>query len=151
MKKLVAGLMAGIIALGAMGTTTVPSVAQIMTRDQAREFYGDIVPDRNDDRRFERRGNYYYYNGHRGSNNFRNGWRQYNGYWFPPAAFIAGAIVGNAIGNQAPNYGGGYADPTLTREHLAWCESQYRSYRASDNSFQPYNGPRQQCVSPYWR
>ncbi|TIT86520.1 MAG: BA14K family protein, partial [Mesorhizobium sp.] len=22
-------------------------------------------------------------------------------------------------------------------------------YRASDNTFQPYNGPRQQCVSPY--
>ncbi|MGV3652562.1 MAG: BA14K family protein, partial [Devosia sp.] len=26
---------------------------------------------------------------------------------------------------------------------------RYRSYRASDNTFQPYNGPRQQCVSPY--
>lgn len=33
--------------------------------------------------------------------------------------------------------------------HVRWCDNRYRSYRASDNSFQPYNGPRQQCRSPY--
>ncbi|HEV7434516.1 MAG TPA: BA14K family protein, partial [Pseudorhizobium sp.] len=26
----------------------------------------------------------------------------------------------------------------------------YRSYRASDNTFQPYNGPRRSCRSPYY-
>lgn len=33
--------------------------------------------------------------------------------------------------------------------HINWCYNRYRSYRASDNSFQPYNGPRRQCYSPY--
>ena len=28
---------------------------------------------------------------------------------------------------------------------------RYRSYRASDNTFQPNNGPRKQCLSPYSR
>ncbi|MDQ2632323.1 MAG: BA14K family protein, partial [Pseudomonadota bacterium] len=33
--------------------------------------------------------------------------------------------------------------------HVQWCYDRYRSYRASDNTFQPYNGPRRQCYSPY--
>ncbi|OWV78388.1 hypothetical protein ATY77_28775 [Rhizobium sp. R634] len=33
--------------------------------------------------------------------------------------------------------------------HEAWCYSRYRSYRAYDNTFQPYNGPRRQCIGPY--
>ncbi|MGH6760306.1 MAG: BA14K family protein [Phyllobacterium sp.] len=34
--------------------------------------------------------------------------------------------------------------------HVSWCYQRYRSYRAYDNTFQPYNGPRRQCRSPYW-
>ena len=33
--------------------------------------------------------------------------------------------------------------------HVEWCYARYRSYRAYDNSFQPYHGPRRQCWSPY--
>lgn len=33
--------------------------------------------------------------------------------------------------------------------HVRWCYDRYRSYRAWDNSFQPYHGPRRQCFSPY--
>jgi hypothetical protein len=33
--------------------------------------------------------------------------------------------------------------------HVQWCYNRYRSYRAWDNTFQPYNGPRRQCFSPY--
>lgn len=33
--------------------------------------------------------------------------------------------------------------------HVQWCYGRYRSYRASDNTYQPYNGPRRQCRSPY--
>ncbi|WP_159586540.1 BA14K family protein [Chelativorans xinjiangense] len=36
-----------------------------------------------------------------------------------------------------------------TSAHVQWCYSRYRSYREWDNSFQPYNGPRRACVSPY--
>lgn len=37
----------------------------------------------------------------------------------------------------------------LSQAHYDWCQARYRSYRASDNTFQPYNGPRRQCRSPY--
>lgn len=33
--------------------------------------------------------------------------------------------------------------------HVQWCYNRYRSYRAWDNTYQPYNGPRRQCYSPY--
>jgi hypothetical protein len=33
--------------------------------------------------------------------------------------------------------------------HVRWCYDRYRSYRAWDNTFQPYHGPRRQCRSPY--
>ncbi|RWQ89654.1 MAG: BA14K family protein [Mesorhizobium sp.] len=33
--------------------------------------------------------------------------------------------------------------------HVEWCYSRYRSYRAYDNTYQPYYGPRRQCISPY--
>ncbi|MEM6464536.1 MAG: BA14K family protein [Pseudomonadota bacterium] len=35
------------------------------------------------------------------------------------------------------------------RAHYNYCFNRYRSYRASDNSFQPYHGPRKPCRSPY--
>ncbi|MFC5036907.1 BA14K family protein [Tianweitania sediminis] len=37
----------------------------------------------------------------------------------------------------------------LSAAHVRWCHARYRSYRSSDNTFQPYNGPRRQCYSPY--
>jgi len=83
-----------------------------------------------------------YWNGHYGYRYQRPGYRYYNGWWYPLAAFGVGAAVGSAIAQ--PTYRGGYSNA-----HYQWCEDRYRSYRASDNTFQPYNGPRQQCVSPY--
>jgi hypothetical protein len=87
---------------------------------------------------------YSYYRGHRGYRDYRPGYRRHNGFWFPAAAFITGAIIGGAIagdsGVRVRNYGSA---------HVNWCSDRYRSYRASDNTFQPYNGPRRSCVSPY--
>ncbi|WP_205789970.1 BA14K family protein [Microvirga makkahensis] len=100
--------------------------------------------------RFEHRGRYGYYNGHRGYREYRRGYRQSNGWWFPPAAFVAGAIIGGAIANQpavaAPPV---YAPVRLSAAHVNWCTNRWKSYRISDNTYQPYNGPRQACVSPY--
>lgn len=91
------------------------------------------------------RDRYSYYRGHRGYRDYRPGYRRHNGFWFPAAAFITGAIVGGAIANSN--------DGTRVRSygsaHVDWCYDRYRSYRASDNTFQPYNGPRRQCFSPY--
>lgn len=36
-----------------------------------------------------------------------------------------------------------------SRAHVAWCQGRYRSYRAYDNTFQPYHGGRRACYSPY--
>ena len=84
-----------------------------------------------------------YYNGHRGVVVARPGYRYYRGYWFPAAAFAAGAAAGAAVATPpAP-----YRRPAAA--HVAWCYDTYRSYRAYDNTYQPYEGPRRQCWSPY--
>ena len=117
-------------------------------REDRREDRRDARQDRREDRqedRFERRRDGVYYRGHRGSSQRRQGYREHNGFWFPPAAFIAGAIIGGALNNQPA-----VRSPIrLSGAHVQWCSERYRSYRTSDNSFQPYNGPRQSCRSPY--
>lgn len=110
-------------------------------RDQRRDRRREMRRDRRHDQRayrFERRNGRAYFNGHRGYDRRRSGYRQYNGFWFPPAAFIAGAIIRGAIENGSQR---GDA-------HVRYCYNRYRSYRASDDTFQPYNGPRRRCVSP---
>ncbi|MBL8582505.1 MAG: BA14K family protein [Rhizobiaceae bacterium] len=90
----------------------------------------------------DRRG---WYNGHRGYPYYRPGYRRYGDFWYPAAAFIAGAVIAGALADDNPPnvvYRGNNA-------HIRWCYDRYRSYRASDNTFQPYNGPRRQCYSPY--
>ena len=83
-----------------------------------------------------------YWNGHRGSRHWRNGYRRHGDLWFPLAAFATGAIITGAIVNDRPRSYGGNA-------HVQWCYDHYRSYRASDDTFQPNYGPRKLCNSPY--
>ncbi|TPW28816.1 BA14K family protein [Martelella alba] len=71
--------------------------------------------------------------------------------WVPLAALGAGAlIIGGAVaaGNNNNNYA--TSGNGINPRHYQWCEDRYKSYRASDNTYQPYNGPRQQCYSPYY-
>ncbi|MES5097274.1 BA14K family protein [Agrobacterium sp. BA1120] len=114
------------------------NVVQVQYRDGERRFYRDRSY-RHRDRDFRRPSREGYYNGHRGYREYRRGYRQHNGFWFPLAAFATGAIIGGAASQARPSYGS---------SHQQWCASRYRSYRASDNTFQPNNGPRRQCVSP---
>jgi hypothetical protein len=44
--------------------------------------------------------------------------------------------------NPAPSAG-------LGQQHTNWCFNAYTTYRASDNTYKPINGPRRQCMSPY--
>ena len=37
----------------------------------------------------------------------------------------------------------------FSNAHYRYCYNRYRSYRASDNTFQPYRGPRRACRSRY--
>lgn len=92
-----------------------------------------------------------YYNGHRGYRHHRRGYRQYNGWWFPLGAFTFGTVIGP--GYNYPSYPSypNYRPRGLSQAHYNWCYRKYRSYRAYDNTFQPYHGPRRACRSPYWR
>ena len=90
-------------------------------------------------RRPVRRG---WYNGHRGYRSYHRGYRRHSdGFWYPLAAFGAGAIIGGAL--VAPR---AYAGSS---RHVQWCSERYRSYRASDNTYAPRAGIRAQCNSPY--
>lgn len=159
MKKVISAICAAVITLTGVATSgpviAAPiqpikleygsaDVQQVQYRDGGRaRHYGPRVNHRGG---FHRYGGRPYYNGHRGYRYAHPGWRRYNGWWFPPAAFVAGAIVGGAIANQpAPVY----QAPRAGSAHVQWCSNRYRSYRASDNTFQPNNGPRKQCNSPY--
>lgn len=129
-------------AVTAPATVTAP-VTDVQYRpnwDRRNDRRWDRRWDRRAERRFERNG---YYNGHQGFRERRSGYRYYNGYWFPLAAFGAGAIIGGAIAPDRPRVGG-YASA-----HVRWCEQRYRTYRAYDNTYVPRAGVRATCNSPY--
>ncbi|MFC6490278.1 BA14K family protein [Nitratireductor sp. GCM10026969] len=56
----------------------------------------------------------------------------------------AGAIIGGLLANQARSSPAYRSD-----RHVEWCLSRYRSYDVRTDTFQPYNGPRRYCDSPY--
>ena len=94
----------------------------------------------------ERRG---WYHGHRGYRHHRPGYRRHSdGWWYPLAAFGAGAIIGGAIANN--NNHNRPRDAGINPRHVQWCYARFRSYRSWDNTFQPNQGPRRQCLSPYF-
>ena len=126
----------------AVGLTAMPAnAASIQYGDaqlqNAQFSFGFSTGDR-----FQRRGDFYYYNGHRGYRDRRPGFRFYNGFWFPSAAFSFGFSVRDR--DRDWDRGG-----RSWARHVDWCYDRYRSYRESDNTFQPYNGPRRECISPY--
>lgn len=52
---------------------------------------------------------------------------------------------------QEAAYSSEFNQPLVEDEsaHVAWCMDRYRSYQPSDNSYQPHNGPRRLCKSPF--
>jgi hypothetical protein len=152
MKRLTSYLCAAAMAVSTAGFGVASTNAQPLpaptTIQSAAPDTNLIQVRRHGDRaEFRWRGDRPYYRGHRGYRHPRPGWRQRDGWWFPPAAFAAGAILGGLFA-QAPRA----APPPrrgLSQAHVQWCFDRYRSYRVSDNTFQPYQGPRRQCRSPY--
>ena len=165
MKKLMSGLLATTLAASFAFATIVPVDAAPVFVPRTQAAQSDVQPvqyrpwrkmgrnrvdrrfdrridrrvDRRADDRFYRSGGLNYYNGYRGYRDSRPGYRRYNDWWLPADAFVAGALVTGAI-NSASRSGD---------SHVSWCYDRYRSYRASDNTYQPLNGPRRQCYSPY--
>jgi len=93
MKKTIAVLSAAAVAAATVGAA-LPAAAASTSGPQIVQaaMHHTVHP------RFYMRGHYAYYNGHRGDRHRHPGWRYYNGYWFPPAAFIGAAIGGAIIG-----------------------------------------------------
>jgi hypothetical protein len=143
MLKFKTGLAAGALSLAVALTSIVPAQAVTFARVPVPEAAAvEQVQYRYERRRdrYERRAERRWH-GHRGYRDYRPGYRRHSdGWWYPLAAFGLGAAIGGAIANQ-PSAGSG--------SHERWCANRYRSYRAYDDSFQPYNGPRQRCISPY--
>ncbi len=92
-----------------------------------------------------------------GNRHYRRGWddrryyrRNYYGPRYGSGIYFDFYSPGYYPGYYEPRY---YAPRRVYRSggsaHVQWCYNRYRSYRAWDNTYQPYNGPRQQCWSPY--
>jgi hypothetical protein len=144
MNKFTSGLLATTLAASFAIAPTMQANAATVYVPQEPTVSSDVqsVAWRGNDRIIIRNGRHYW-RGHRGSTHWRQGYRRHGDFWFPLAAFTAGALITGAIANQPRVvHRGGSA-------HVEWCYNRYRSYRAYDNTFQPYHGPRRQCYSPY--
>ncbi|NHT75099.1 BA14K-like protein [Rhizobium sp. PP-F2F-G38] len=80
---------------------------------------------------------------------YRDGYYRDRGVGLALGGLAAGAIIGGALNSQPRYVRPGYTRAYGGNSHVAWCQARYRSYRAYDNSYQPYNGPRRLCNSPY--
>lgn len=89
-----------------------------------------------DDRRWngDRR---YYGNRYDGNRYYRDRYYRRDNTGAIIGGLAAGAIIGGIIASQ-PRVSAGSS-------HADYCYSRYRSYRASDNTYQPTYGPRRQC------
>lgn len=39
----------------------------------------------------------------------------------------------------------------MLKQHIESCHARYRSYNKNDNSYQPFHGPRKQCLSRFFK
>ena len=151
MRKMMSGMLAAVLSVSFIGAEIAAANAAPLYVPQTPAATSDLqlVAERGDGSRWHRR-NYPresrhfrgsrdgYWNGYRGSRSYRNGYKRRGDLWFPLAAFATGAIISGAIANdRRPVYRG--------NSHIEYCYNRYKSYRASDNTYQPYNGPRRQC------
>ena len=159
-------------ALGApIGLANNPASETILN-DGAQKSLRNVILARSS----HHRGRSYYRNwnnrGHYGrhyGNYSRNYYRPYRNYYRPyynnyyryrPSISFGIGIPLYGFGLGWPDYGPSYyapryyqprvyRSPGYSNSHEAWCYNRYRSYRAYDDTFQPYYGPRRQCLSPY--
>lgn len=151
------GLVAGMPLAASAGPVALGQMAapQVSTEATPVQFCGN-----GDCRRYDRR------EGWRGEGWRGDGWRGRDDNWrrhyrpYRPNYFGGSGIYFNfgvpAYRYYEPRYyQPRYYEPRrvyrsgVSSPHARWCYNRYRSYRAWDNTFQPYNGPRQQCWSPY--
>jgi hypothetical protein len=114
-------------AFPAAGTST-PAVASDVQQVQYRDERRYVPRDRRYNDRYDRRDRYSNRGDYRRHDRYG---RRHNNTGAIIGGLAAGAIIGGAIASQ--NRGD------------SSCASRYRSYRASDNTYQPSYGPRRVC------
>lgn len=141
MKKHVATLCAAAMMVSVVGTHTAPAISAPMYQvPQAAPANGKLI-EKVDHRRYKRRGFKHRGYKHRG---YRYRSRRGNAGAFI-GGLAAGAIIGGLLSSQPSR-----AAPVYRRDaHVRWCLRRYRSYDVRTDTFQPYNGPRKYCNSPY--
>ncbi len=152
-KTLIAALSAVTVMTSVIPASAVPMTVMKPTisdqKDvetvQYRREHRNFRRDHRDFRRHDRHDRRGWYGGHRGYREYRHGYRRHSdGWWYPLAAFGAGAVIGGAISNSRPSASG------VNPRHYQWCSARYRTYRAYDNTYVPRVGVRATCQSPYY-
>jgi hypothetical protein len=131
-------------ALSVIGMSAAIGLSSVVSAE-ALPIQGIALPSSHDVEQVQWRrhhhGGHGWYRGHRGYRDYRPGYRRHGGYWYPLAAFGAGALIGGALAAPArPSYGS---------RHVEWCSARYRTYDPASDTYVPRAGVRARCVSPY--
>jgi hypothetical protein len=158
-------LRSGLIAAGLLGCVATPLAAGPLPQPLAAAPSGNITLVRDSSAGDGPNRDNYQWRRHHGDwrgNNWRYGnrhWRHGNRHWRGDNwryrhhyRHYRGSGLYFGLG-VVPSYNYYVAPRRYYRSsssaHVRWCYDRYRSYRAWDNSWQPYYGPRRQCRSPY--
>ncbi|WP_455480720.1 BA14K family protein [Bartonella sp. B12(2025)] len=100
-------------------------------------------------------------NGFKGYHNYRRGYRKYrDNWWYPEAAFVTLPHLNTkraslkAVSEEERMFlisSLKKKEPWMFKQHIESCRARYRSYNKSDNSYQPFHGPRKQCLSRFFK
>lgn len=94
------------------------------------------------------------WNGFKGYRHHRTGYKKHtDGWWYPEAAFQPGVHADNSNAKPKKTTQKQKKEdekPWLIKTHIDYCVAKYKSYTSSDNSYQPYEGARKQCISRYY-
>ncbi|GAA5104291.1 BA14K family protein [Bartonella jaculi] len=90
-------------------------------------------------------------NGFKGYRHYRRGYRKYNdNWWYPEEAFVSFSRLDEKhVPLKAASTSLQKKEPWMLKEHIESCRARYRSYNKNDNSYQPFHGPRKQCLSRF--
>lgn len=150
MKKIsLLGLSAAVLVSSVFSVEAMPLVSAPVVKSDVEQvqYWRDGPPPR------WGRDGYYRDRYYGGRHDYRPRHRSHGDAWVPLAAFAAGALIGGAVASQpryAPPARRYVAPAGVNPRHYQYCAARYRSYDAYSNTFQPYNGPRQPCYSPYY-
>ncbi|WP_455477020.1 BA14K family protein [Bartonella sp. B41] len=100
-------------------------------------------------------------NGFKGYRHYRRGYRKYDdSWWYPETAFVSAEHLKERHGLlkkiSSPDkrlliFSLEEKKPWMFKQHIDSCVARYRSYNRKDNSYQPFNGPRKQCFSRFFK